>query len=133
MHYVDDAIGTCAFLSSFRGQFGGRPPYHIYNLPEIISLATGLDLDSEGLWKVSRTNRNLVRALNIRRGLRRIDEKPPDDHWKKRDPDMETRMLDAYYDFKGWNNDGIPTKETLDKLGLDFVGEDFVKRGILTE
>jgi aldehyde:ferredoxin oxidoreductase len=25
MHYIDDAIGTCAFLSSFRGQFGGRP------------------------------------------------------------------------------------------------------------
>ena len=24
MHYIDDAIGTCAFLSSFRGQFGRR-------------------------------------------------------------------------------------------------------------
>ncbi len=46
---------------------------------------------------------------------------------------METRMLDAYYEFKGWNNDGIPTKETLDALGLDYVSEDFVRRGILTE
>jgi len=34
MHFVDDAIGTCAWLSSFRGQFGGSPPYHIFNLPE---------------------------------------------------------------------------------------------------
>jgi len=133
MHYVDDAIGTCAFLSSFRGQFGGRPPYHIHNLPEFISHATGLDLDTEKLWEVARRNRNLVRAINVRRGLRRADEKPPEDHWKKREPEMEQKLLDGYYEFKGWNNDGIPTRETLDKLGLGYVSEDFLKRGILTE
>ena len=133
MHYVDDAIGTCAFLSSFRGQFGGRPPYHIYNLPIIISLATGMKLDSEKLWKIAARNRNLVRAINIRRGLRRSDEKPPEDHWKQRDPEMEQKTLDAYYDFKGWDNDGIPTKETLYDLSLDYVYEDFVKRGIVTD
>jgi aldehyde:ferredoxin oxidoreductase len=131
MHYVDDAIGTCAFLSSFRGQFGGRPPYHIYNLPIIISLATGIKLDSEKLWKIAARNRNLIRAINIRRGLRRSDEKPPADHWKKRDPEMEQKTLDAYYEFKGWNNEGIPTKETLHDLSLDYVYEDFVERGII--
>ncbi len=132
MHYVDDAIGTCAFLSSFRGQFGGRPPYHIYNLPEIISHATGLEIDSDGLWKIAARNRNLIRAINVRRGLRRIEEAPPADHWKKRDPEVEARTLDAYYEFKGWNNDGIPTRETLNSLGLEYVAEDLVKRGILT-
>jgi aldehyde:ferredoxin oxidoreductase len=133
MHYIDDSIGTCAFLSSFRGQFGGRPPYHIYNLPEFISNATGMDLDSESLWEIARRNRNLIRALNIRRGMRRVDEKPPEDHWKKRDPEMEQKLLDEYYKFKGWNTDGIPTKETLDRLGLDFVSVDLIKRGILSE
>ena len=133
MHYIDDAIGTCAFLSSFRGQFGGRPPYHLYNMPDFISYATGMDLDDAGLWRIATRNRNLIRALNVRRGLRRSDEKPPADHWKKRDPEMETKMLDAYYEFKGWNNEGIPTKETLDELGLDYVSEDFVQRGILTD
>ena len=131
MHYIDDAIGTCAFLSSFRGQFGGRPPYHIHNLPGFISNATGLDIDTDGLWEISRRNRNLVRALNVRRGLRRADEKPPEDHWKKRDPETEQKLLDEYYKFKGWTNDGIPTKETLDKLGLEYVSEDFLQRGIL--
>ena len=131
MHYLDDAIGTCAFLSSFRGQFGGRPPYHLYNLPNFISLATGMDLDSDALWTISARNRNLIRALNIRRGLRRADEAPPADHWKIRDPEMEQKHLDAYYEFKGWNHDGIPTKETLHKLGLDYASEDFIKRGIL--
>jgi aldehyde:ferredoxin oxidoreductase len=133
MHYIDDAIGTCAFLSSFRGQFGGRPPYHLYNLPDFISHATGLELDPDTIWEIGRRNRNLVRALNIRRGLRRVDEKPPEDHWKIRDPEMETKLLDEYYKFKGWNNGGIPTRETLDELGLDYVSKDFVERGILTD
>jgi len=131
MHYVDDAIGTCAFLSSFTGQWAGRAPYHIHNLPDFISLATGMDLDSDGLWKIAARNRNLIRAINVRRGLRRSDEKPPEDHWKKREPEMEQKLLDEYYAFKGWTNDGIPTKEKLDDLGLDYVSEDLVRRGIL--
>jgi aldehyde:ferredoxin oxidoreductase len=131
MHYIDDAIGTCAFLSSFRGQFGGRPPYHIYNLPSFISLATGMDLDSDGLWKLASRNRNLVRAINVRRGLRRSEEKPPEDHWSKRDPQMEQKLLDAYYEFKGWDANGIPTRQTLHHLGLDFVGEDLMRRKII--
>jgi aldehyde:ferredoxin oxidoreductase len=68
MHYIDDAIGTCAFLSSFRGQFGGRPPYHLYNLPNIISYATGMDIDTDTLWEIGRRNRTLVRALIISEG-----------------------------------------------------------------
>jgi aldehyde:ferredoxin oxidoreductase len=92
-----------------------------------------MDLDTDALWVIGRRNRNLIRALNIRRGLRRADEAPPADHWKIRDPEMETKMLDAYYEFKGWNHEGIPFKETLDKLGLDYVSEDFVQRGILTD
>jgi len=133
MHYIDDAIGLCGFLSSFRGQFGGRIPYHTHNIPDLISLATGMDLDEDRLWEIGRRNRNLVRALNVRRGLRRKDEKPPEDHWKIRNPEMETRLLDAYYEFKGWNSEGIPGKETLDKLGLDYVSEDFIQRAILTD
>jgi NAD-dependent dihydropyrimidine dehydrogenase PreA subunit len=30
------------------------------------------------------------------------------------------------------DKDGIPTKETLDSLGLEYVSEDFLRRGILT-
>ncbi len=132
MHYIDDSIGLCGFLSSFRGQFGGRTGYHVWNIPQLISLATGLDFDKDKLWNVFQRNRNLVRALNVRRGMRRKDEVPPADHWARRDPDYEQKLLDSYYQFKGWNNDGVPTKETLDRLGLDFVGKEFEQRGILT-
>lgn len=131
MHYIDDAVGLCAYLSSFDGQYGGRPPYHIHNIPRIISLAAGIQLDEEGLWQIAARNRNLVRALNVRRGLRRKDERPPQDHWQVRDHVFEQKLLDAYYEFKGWTNDGIPTVEKLTELGLGYVGDDFVKRGIL--
>lgn len=132
MHYIDDGVGICGFVSSFRGQFGGGAAYHMNNVPEIISLATGMELDKAGLWEIFRRNRNLVRALNVRRGMRRKDEVPPADHWAVRDHEFEQKLLDDYYKFKGWNNDGVPTRETLDKLGLDYVSEDFEQRGILT-
>ncbi len=126
MHYLDDATGICAGLSSFPL----KPPYHIHNLPTFISAATGIDMDEAGLKQVYRRNRNLIRAINVRRGLRRADEKPPEDHWRKRFPELETQLLDAYYKFRGWNNDGIPTKEALHELGLDYIAEDFEQRGI---
>ena len=72
----------------------------------------------------------MVRVNNIRRGLRRADEKPPEDHWKKRFPELEEQLLDEYYKFRGWNEEGIPTKETLHELDMDYVYEDFEQRGI---
>jgi len=127
MHYIDDALGVCAGLSSFPL----KPPYHIHNLPTFISLATGIDMDEAGLTKVYNRNRNLVRSINVRRGLRRADEKPPEDHWKKRFPELEEKLLDAYYKFKGWDQQGIPTKETLQELDLAYVAGDLEQRGII--
>ena len=129
MHYIDDALGQCAGLSSFPL----KPPYHIHNYPKFISSGSGLDMDEEKLTKAAKRYRTLVRAVNIRRGMRRKDERPPEDHWKKRFPELEQQLLDSYYKMKGWNKDGIPTVESLNELDLDFVGEDFIKRGILTE
>jgi aldehyde:ferredoxin oxidoreductase len=40
-------------------------------------------------------------------------------------------QLTTYYKFKGWNMDGIPTKERLVELDLGYVAEDLEKRGIL--
>jgi benzoyl-CoA reductase subunit BamB len=129
MHYIDDALGMCAGLSSFPL----KPPYHLHNYPKFISAGAGIDMDEEKLTQAIRRYRTLVRANNTRRGMRREDEKPPENHWKRRFPELEEELLDTYYKFKGWNKDGIPTKDTLNELGMDYVYEDFFKRGILTE
>ncbi len=129
MHYIDDALGMCAGLSSFPL----KPPYHIHNYPKFISAGAGIDMDEEKLSKAAKRYRTLVRANNTRRGMRRKDEKPPENHWKKRFPELEEELLSTYYAYKGWNDDGIPTKESLHDLGLDYVADDFIKRGILTD
>ncbi|MFH1807563.1 MAG: aldehyde ferredoxin oxidoreductase N-terminal domain-containing protein [Pseudomonadota bacterium] len=129
MHYIDDSTGMCAGLSSFPL----KPPFHIHNLPALISSGAGLDLDEDALVHLTRRNRNLVRANNIRLGMRRVDEAPPEDHWKRRFPELEQKLLDAYYTFKGWNLEGIPTRKTLHELDLDYVAKDFLQRGILKE
>jgi benzoyl-CoA reductase subunit BamB len=127
MHYIDDALGVCAGLSSFPL----KPPYHIHNYPKIISAATGIAMDEAKLTQIYNRNRNLIRAVNARRGLTRADEKPPEDHWKKRFPELEEKLLDAYYKYKGWDNQGIPTKKYLQELDLVYVAEDLEQRGII--
>ena len=129
MHYIDDALGMCAGVSSFHL----KPPYHIHNFPKFISAGAGIEMDEDILSQATKRYRTLVRAINIRRGMRRKDDSPPEDHWKKRIPELEEELLDTYYKLKGWNKEGIPTKESLDELGLDYVSEDFIKRGILPE
>ena len=129
LHNIDDACCVCAGMSSFCL----KPPYHIHNYPKIISAATGLDLDEASLKKIVNRSRNLHRAFNNRLGLRRGDEKPPVDHWKRRFPEIEENLLSAYYTFKGWNQEGVPTRERLHELDLDYVADDLEKRGILKD
>jgi len=128
MHYIDDALGICAGVSSFHL----KPPYHIHNFPKFITYGAGIEMDEAKLTKATKRYRTLVRAINIRRGMRRKDDAPPADHWKKRFPELEAELLDTYYEMKGWNKEGIPTLASLYDLGLDYVGEDFLERGILT-
>ncbi len=129
MHYIDDALGMCAGLSSFPL----KPPYHIHNYPKFISAGAGIDMDEAKLTQAAKRYRTLIRAFNIGRGMRRKDDAPPANHWKKRFPELEEELLDTYYRYKGWNNQGIPTQESLHDLGLDYVSENFEKRGIYND
>ena len=126
MHYIDDATGMCAGLSSFPL----KPPYHIHNYPDFITAATGIKMSKDDVWQSATRTRTLMRALNVRRGMRRSDDKPPENHWKKRFPDLEKQLLDQYYKLKGFNDQGIPTKESLHDLELDYVAEEFEQKGI---
>ena len=131
MHYVDDAVGLCGFVSSFRGQFGGGVAFHMNNIPQVISMATGMNKDKDTLWRDAQRIRTLVRAVNVRRGLRRKDERPPEDHWAVRDEKIEQELLVNYYKFKGFNREGIPTRERLEQLDMAYVADDLEQRGIL--
>ena len=127
LHNIDDALGLCAGM----GSFCLKPAYHIHNYPKFISAATGMDMDEAALKKTVNRSRNLHRAFNNRRGLTRADEKPPEDHWRHRFPDLEQKLLTTYYEFKGWNENGVPTRKRLEELDLGFAADDLESRGIL--
>jgi len=129
LHNIDDACCVCAGMSSFCL----KPPYHINNYPQLISAATGMDVDREGLKKIVNRSRNLHRAFNNIRGMSRADEKPPEDHWKRRFPELEEDLLSTYYKFKGWNMNGVPTRAKLEELDLGYVADELEKRGILKD
>lgn len=129
LHNIDDALGFCAGMASFCL----KPPYHIHVYPKLVSAATGMDLDEDGIWKIASRSRNLHRAFNNRRGMSRKDEKPPEDHWKYRFPELEEELLTTYYKFKGWDYNGVPTRKKLEELDLGYVIEDLEKRGLLTD
>ncbi len=129
IHNIDDALGLCAGMASFCL----KPPYHINNLPQLVSAATGMDVDRDELKRKVNRSRNLHRAFNNCRGMTRADEKPPEDHWRHRFPELEEELLSTYYAFKGWNHDGIPTRERLHELDLDYVADELEKRGILKD
>jgi aldehyde:ferredoxin oxidoreductase len=127
IHNIDDAIGLCAGM----GSFCLKPPYHIHNYPKLISAATGMDLDEKSLQRIVNRSRNLHRAVNLMRGMCRADEKPPESHWKHRLPEYEEKLLTRYYEYKGWNYDGVPTRERLEELDLGYVADELEKRGVL--
>jgi len=127
LHNIDDALGVCAGMASFCL----KPPYHINNYPLLISAATGMDVDRDELKRKVNRSRNLHRAFNNRRGMTRADEKPPKDHWKNRFPELEENLLTTYYRYKGWNDNGVPTRKRLEELYLAYVADDLETRGIL--
>jgi aldehyde:ferredoxin oxidoreductase len=71
----------------------------------------------------------LIRLFNCREGFTRADDALParltepleggPNDGTAIDPDSFERTLDRYYDRRGWDETGVPTAETLDRLGLD--------------
>ena len=74
-----------------------------------------------------------------REGISRKDDYLPDLYFNQPIPDGPTKgeyidkekfemLLDDYYQLHGWNSDGIPTMETVNRLNLDsFVNQEVQK------
>jgi aldehyde:ferredoxin oxidoreductase len=67
----------------------------------------------------------LERHMNCREGISRKDDTLPDRLLKEgREEDIKNRtvplekMLDKYYKLRGYDTNGIPTVDTLNKLGI---------------
>ncbi len=119
---AQDSLIVCRFTS---WDYGPTTPAM---LCEVLHAVTGWDVTPEELMLVGERVFNLCRLFNLREGFGRKDDTLPtrcgtnlpegpcrDSVITKADLD---RMLDEYYDFRGWTRDGVPTDETLRRLGL---------------
>jgi aldehyde:ferredoxin oxidoreductase len=110
-------------------------------LAELISDTIGVDIDETELTKTADRIVNLSRAYARRFSLTRQDDTVPKIYFEQ-DPEPPRQRLrhevfdkwiDRFYELRGWDKEGIPTKETLEKVGLGYVWEELKKRGIATE
>lgn len=108
-------------------------------LAELISNATGMDIDEAEAAQIANRIVNLSRAYTRRFGLRREDDTVPKIHFEqdptpprhRLHPKVFDKWLDRFYELRGWDKEGVPTAETLEKLGLDDVRQELERRGIL--
>ena len=99
----------------------------------LLNSATGLDYDDARVSLFGQRIETLIRLFNINEGITRKDDVIPPRFWDVEtigpskgmkafiDQDDFEKSLDSYYEHRGWNKDGIPTKKTIEKLGLSFL------------
>lgn len=102
------------------------PYMNLHMIAEVLNLVTGFDYDRVELLKAGERISNLQRLFNIHCGMQRADDiLPPrllepvqEGGAAGKVPDLEYQLKE-YYQARGWNADGKPTKEKLVELELE--------------
>jgi aldehyde:ferredoxin oxidoreductase len=111
------------------------------DLCELFSLATGFQTDEKQIMITAERVQNLERAFLCREGISRKDdrligkwaEEPiPNGPYKGQriDPEKWEEMLDDYYRLRGWDENGVPSRDKLNQLGLGEVAVSLEQTGV---
>lgn len=124
-----DTLTVCQFV------FG--PTWCLYDgndTAEMVRAVTGWDVTLDELMKLGHRRIMLMRAFNAREGFDRKDDTLPKKFFKPlvgtgptaglavTKEELEA-ALDEYYKLAGMTNNGIPKKETLKELGVEWAAE----------
>ena len=103
------------------------------NLPmlphsKFIRLATGMKMDFGRFTRAGERGYTLERLFNLREGIgkdkdwlaKRFTDVPLEKGNEKSKVPL-AQMLPRYYKLRGWDENGMPTQKTLNKLDLGFV------------
>lgn len=103
----------------------------------LLSIVTGWEFTEDEMKVLGDRVASLARAYNVREGATRADDTlaPRSFQVETTGPaagkaltrEMLAAMLDEYYALRGWNKDGVPTPETLEKLDLADIAEELQK------
>ena len=116
---IQDSLGICRFTGYATGAEHWAKAY---------SAATGEDASREAIEEAAERIATLERIFNIEAGMTRADDDLPprfktqtiaigDREYLVSENDRN-RMLDDYYMIRGWDKDGVPLKETCEKLEI---------------
>jgi aldehyde:ferredoxin oxidoreductase len=118
---VVDSLSLC---SSMRFVLGPQSMLELYRA------VTGLILEEEGAMLIGERITNVERLFNVREGFGRLEDTLPKRLLSEPMPTgpstgstvpLDT-MLEEYYALMGWDVDGVPTQERLQRLGLEAEG-----------
>jgi aldehyde:ferredoxin oxidoreductase len=127
---LGDSLTQCRFVSE--AGWGARINERY---AEAIGLATGWELSKEDAEAIGERIYNVERLINAARGVasretdtlpyRTMHEPIPDGPSEGMycPPEELESMLEEYYAFRGWNDNGHPTTETVERLDLTDVAE----------
>jgi aldehyde:ferredoxin oxidoreductase len=122
-----DCLGVCKYHTVFLS------PNHLnFNeFSKLLKLNTGMEVSPLEVWEVAERAYNIERLFNLREGATRKDDWLVDRYFDEPTPsgldvargktiDREKfrAMIDEYYRLHGWDDSGVPTKETLERLGI---------------
>ena len=151
VYEIVDSLGICKLT------YGHTPLWHdrgedmekLYEyLVKGLAYATGIEYSKEDLFKIGEKAYQIERATIVLRGIKREDDMPnwrilnescPGEHpvnpvpLPPIDKKKYEKILDTYYELRGWTNEGIPTPEKLRELGLESVAQAIEKGGVLSE
>ncbi|MEI6126292.1 MAG: aldehyde ferredoxin oxidoreductase C-terminal domain-containing protein, partial [Pseudomonadota bacterium] len=139
MYTVADCLEVCKFITE-HVSFG----ITLEDMGEMLYAVTGVTMDTPELRTVAARVFTLERAFLVREGITRKDDflhgkwtTGPVSGGRYTGAELEREkwegMLEQYYATRGWEiSTGIPSRETLDKLGLHDVAQDLQTMGKLT-
>ena len=115
---VFNGLGLCKFIAK-----GGVGPQLV---ADWVNLALGWDWGAQDVLLTGERLFNLKRLINVRWGVSRKDDTLPLRMLAHARPSGSAKgnlphlgkMLYEYYAVRGWSEEGIPTKEKLEELGL---------------
>lgn len=123
---VCDSLGFCRFLTVFSSPHA--PQYRQFS--KLIALSTGLSFTPKDLRTIGERIYTLERMILIKDGFSRQDDTLPKRYFNE--PISEgpaqgkvilrkefSKILDEYYRLHGWDENGVPKRNTLKRLGID--------------
>ena len=125
IYAVVDSVGGCAFVA-MRHLMKHDESLALDRMAEAMSAATGVDYDPAALREAGERIYNLERLFLTKAGFTRDDDSLPPRMLKEPMPEGPAkgevvdlaRMLEEYYEHRGWDAAGVPTAETLKRLKL---------------